>query len=255
MRTQMGNGEREIAYENRAVAFVDILGWGAAVEASVNNAELRRRLHNAVSALGAIAKKDADDDSPDYPSQDRVSQFSDSVIISVPFTRSDDLIRLVRQIAGYQQTMIINGFPFRGGITIGLMFHEGPLAFGPALNAAYHLESNQAHFPRVLIDSSLTRYIESAARKLPKHWPFVRIDSDGYYFPDYLTTLAMSKAASAQVSKMIARRLEEFAEDSRTLPKYQWLHDKWEEAKQDSGWRKTASDKLREDFWKGRRES
>lgn len=251
----MRNGVRKIVYENRAVAFIDILGWGAAVEASVKNSELRKRLHNAVDALGTIAKKDAEEDIPDYPSQDRVSQFSDSVIISVPFTQSNDLIRLVRQIAGYQLNMILSGFPLRGGITVGPMFHEGPLAFGPALNAAYHLENCQAHSPRVLIDSSLTRYIESAARKFPKHWPFVRIDSDGYYFPDYLTTLAMSKAASAQISKMIVRRLDEFAMDSRTLLKYQWLHDKWEEAKQDSVWRKKVSDKLREDFLKSKRES
>ena len=60
----MPNGEHEIVYENRAVAFVDILGWGATVEASVNDAELRKRLHNAIGALGAIAKKDADDDTP-----------------------------------------------------------------------------------------------------------------------------------------------------------------------------------------------
>jgi hypothetical protein len=62
----------------------------------------------------------------------------------------------------------------------------------------------------------------------------------------------VTEAASVQISKMIARRLQEFAVDSRTLPKYQWLNDKWEEAKQESGWRKAVSDKLREDFWKKR---
>jgi hypothetical protein len=188
----MFNKEDEIDYETRAVAFIDILGWSAAVEASASNLELRMRVHNAVWALGALAKTDTEDDTPDFPSHDRASQFSDSVIISIPFVRPFDLARLIRQIASYQRSMIMTGFTSRGGITVGSMFHEGPLAFGPALNAAYHLERCQAHFPRVLIDSSLNRYIEAAARKFPKHWPFVRIDSDGYYFSDYLTTLAMS---------------------------------------------------------------
>ena len=252
---RMFNKEDEIDYETRAVAFIDILGWTAAVEASASNSEQRMRIHNAVWALGAKAKKDVEDDTPDHPSRDRASQFSDSVIISIPFMQPLDLIRLIRQIASYQMSMIMSGFTLRGGITVGSMFHEGPLAFGPALNAAYHLERRQACFPRVLIDSSLNRYIEAAARKFPTHWPFVRINSDGYYFPDYLTTLAMSEAASAQINRMIALRLEEFTGDSRTFPKYQRLHDKWEEAKQDSGWRKAVSDKLREDFWKRKRES
>lgn len=249
----MRKQESDIDYEDRAVAFIDILGWCAAVEASVTNTELRKRLHNAVSALGEIVKKDANDDTFDCPSQDRVSQFSDSVIVSVPFEQPEDLLRLVRQIAHYQQMMVMSGFPSRGGITVGPMFHEGSLAFGPALNAAYHLESSKALYPRVLIDSSLAEHIESAAKKLPKHWPFVRMDSDGYYFPDYLTMFAMSESASAQISKMIQTRIEEFGEDQRTLPKYQWLKDKWEDAKQDSGWRKAISEKLREDFQESKR--
>ena len=92
--------EREISYENRAVAFVDILGWRTAVEVSLHAPEMRNRLHNAVWALGAMSLKDTEDDCPAYPSRDQVTQFSDSVVVSVPFAEPNDIGRLVRQIAG-----------------------------------------------------------------------------------------------------------------------------------------------------------
>jgi hypothetical protein len=85
-----------VEYENRAVAFIDILGWGKAVDESTTSSEARERLLNAVGFLGAQSKNDVEDDTPDCPSFDHVTQFSDSVVISIPYSGYFDLIRLIR---------------------------------------------------------------------------------------------------------------------------------------------------------------
>ena len=235
----------KIIFEQRLVAFIDILGWSDAVFSAVDNAELRRRLHNAVSSLGAQVAVDVEDDTPEFPSSDHFSQFSDSVIISIPFSGDDDLLRLIKQIASYQSSMLMAGFPIRGGIAAGLIYHKAAIAFGPALNAAHRLESQTAKHPRVIIDMSLAPLVESASKKMPAHWPFVTRDTDGFYHPDYLTTWAMSDAASLRLDYMIETWLAVYQDKESVLKKYKWLASKWDDAKKDAGWRKEISNKIR----------
>src|SRR5215472_10648965 len=107
-------------YQTRVTAFIDILGWTQAVSESENNAVLRARMENAVTAIHSLVANDASDVAewertiPD----DQASLFSDSLIISYPYTESNDLTRMIRRLAEYQTIMLMEGFPLRGGITI-----------------------------------------------------------------------------------------------------------------------------------------
>lgn len=233
-------------YENRAVAFIDILGWGKAVDESTTSSETREKLLNAVGFLGAQSKKDVEDDTPDCPSFDHVTQFSDSVIISMPYSGYFDLIRLIRQITSYQSIMLMDGLPLRGGIAVGPLYHAGSLVFGPALNEAYRLESKMACHPRIIITKSLDREIEMAAAKLPKHWPFAVKDEDGFYSTDYLTIYAMSQQASKDIDKKIDYWLSVYQGDERISLKYEWLKGLWEATKADAAWRAEHSRRLRD---------
>lgn len=218
----------EVSYQTRAVAFIDILGWGRAVEDSAISSELRRKLLNAVWALGALSKTDAEDDTPASPSLDQVTQFSDSVVISIPYSGHFDLLRLVRQITSYQHAMFKVGLPLRGGITVGQLYHSNSYVFGPALNEAYLLESKMAHHPRVIIAHSLKSEIEQAAASMPKGWPFVELDDDDFYSTDFLGMYAKSEWASGEVDKKINRWLSKYKDDARTYQKYVWLKSRWE---------------------------
>jgi class 3 adenylate cyclase len=236
----------EVSYEHRAIAFIDILGWRSAVANSLEDPELRRKILNTVWALGAISRKDAEDDTPEFPSFDQVSQFSDSIAISVPLAGSLDLMRLVRQVTGYQTTMLLQGFPLRGAITVGPLYHRGSLVFGPALNEAYRLESQDACHPRVIIAKSLDAQIELARKSLPQHWPFVVRDEDGYLSTDFLTALAASRL-NERVDRLLDDWLSTNEACDRVYQKYRWLKARWTTAKEDAPWREELSHRLREE--------
>lgn len=55
------------------------------------------------------------------------------------------------------------GFFFRGGVTIGDLFHDGHIVFGPALNQAYDLESKKAVYPRAILDPDLPEFISMSS--------------------------------------------------------------------------------------------
>jgi hypothetical protein len=240
----------EVSYETRVVAFIDILGWRKVVEDSVNSPDLRQKLLNAIWALGVQSKKDVEDDTSDWPSSDRATQFSDSVVISIPYSGHRDLLRLIRQITSYQHSMLFAGFFLRGGITVGPLYHQGSLVFGPALNEAYALECKHAVHPRVIVAKSLITQVEKAARLLPRHWPFIILDDDGFYSTDYVMMFATSEWATDHFDRRINHWLSLHKDNPRVHAKYEWLKARWDATKYDSGWRSEVSRRLRESFKK-----
>lgn len=242
------NENDDVTYETRAVAFIDILGWSRAVEDSATSPELRRKLLNAVWALSTQSKKDVEDDTPENPSFDQATQFSDNVVISIPYSGHRDLMRLIGQITSYQHSMFTLGLPLRGGIAVGPLFHAGSLVFGPALNEAYSLESKMASHPRVVVAKSLNPQIEKAARSLPRHWSFVVKDDDGFYSTDFLMIFAKSEWAWKHIDRKFEHWLMIHHGDERIFPKYAWLKTRWEAAKADAGWRSEKSREIRESF-------
>jgi hypothetical protein len=230
---------------------MDILGWGDAIASSVNDPRLREAMGNAVWALHSMAAHDAADIGewerpvPD----DQVCLFSDSVIISYPLRHRHDITRMIRQVGSYQTMMLTSGFVVRGGITTGRMFHEQTMAFGPALLEAISLE-RLASVPRIIVDKKLNSDVISAAKRFPPHWSFVCKDDDGFYSPDYLMPIALSDSMRGQVSHWIERKLAEFKDNERVLPKYEWLSRKFGEAIADAPWRRDihrANDALMQD--------
>jgi len=56
-------------------------------------------------------------------------------------------------------------------VTIGLLHHDTDIVFGPALNRAYVLESQQAQYPRIIIDPQAPELLECRR-------DFIDIDND-----------------------------------------------------------------------------
>lgn len=241
------DGAAAVSYDVRAVAFIDILGLGKAVSNSIASPELRRRLLNAVWAIGVRSKKDVEEDTPDHPSFDQATQFSDTVVISIPYSGFPDLLRLVIQVTSYQQMMLMSGFPLRGGIVVGPLYHAGSYVFGPALNDAYNLESKWASYPRVIIAKSLVSEIEMARNCLPRHWPFLVKDDDGFHSTDYLMMYAVSESGSKLIDQKIDHWLSLHRDNDRTFQKYRWLKARWEATKADAGWRANTLRQLHKD--------
>ena len=233
-----------VEYEKRAVAFFDILGWRRAVENSETDSELRRALLNAVWSLAARVQAYVEVETADHPSRDEYAQFSDSLIVSFPYNDHRDLFRLLKFVNEFQTSMLMLGLPLRGGVTVGPLFHTDAIAFGPAMNRAYYLESKVAMMPRVIIDRTLDGDVEATAVSLPKHWHFVLRGDDGYYETDFLTGYAMTVKIAQILEQKIDAWIEEHRDDEGILAKYTWLKARWEAAKVDAVWRVEIGSKL-----------
>lgn len=134
----------EAHYEKRLVFFFDILGWKNEIDGAGEDPRHIARLASAVRMFNANAAQVGDAGA-------RISTFSDNVVFSKPFVPGD-LHWLLQSLAITQLGLAVHGFWMRGGVTIGNLYHDEHIVFGPALNRAYHLESKLAQYPRVLID-------------------------------------------------------------------------------------------------------
>lgn len=140
----------EVQFEERIVAFIDILGWKAKVEEAVAEPALVGIMAAVLNMFSVFEQQGL------VPAQDdaRISTFSDNVVVSIrhdPDHLSGFLVGLGRVQAG----VAAMGFFLRGGVTIGKLSHTSHHVFGPGLNRAYKMESEEADTPRIILDPSV----------------------------------------------------------------------------------------------------
>lgn len=162
-----------VQYEQRVVAFVDILGFKEIIRSSQNNPDLVRRIFSALdvrkddwaamyAAEVGLTKVPADFD-------DRFHSFSDFITMSVR-PEIEEIGLLIYSIFKVCRQLLGQGFLSRGGIAIGDLYHrdgsdsegteEPSMIFGPAFIDAYLFESSHADGPRVILQNKLWQKID-----------------------------------------------------------------------------------------------
>jgi hypothetical protein len=147
-------------YEDRAVLFLDILGFSELVKTG-----RERDILSVLEVTDEVKKK--------YPFVTQgdmdISTFSDSIVVSA---KIDDGIGVARvsHYAGYLAWKFLElGILTRGGIAVGKMYHKNGTAFGPAFIEAHELESKLAIYPRILATTDVHRsFIEYEAKTRPQ---------------------------------------------------------------------------------------
>jgi hypothetical protein len=245
------------AYEDRAVAFLDILGWRDLIDRSMGDTGVLSGMGSALTYLKLISElprpvedwlrsKSEAAGQPFDPADGRLqfAQFSDSIIIS---GTASMFLPLIFQVWGINRTLFFhNGLLLRGAITTGLMYHKGSVAFGPALTAAYDLEHKSATYPRVILDPKLTSPTTTSVTQQTVAPPFstwFRQSSDGLWFFDYLNPLLFippnfneepihSQMLKEQVvpglnhaRRLICDALVKYSECTKIWEKYRWMAD------------------------------
>lgn len=151
-----GSGE----YEERYIAFVDILGFKDLVNQSQNDPSKVQALSSALDTIRPSSPKvilDAMDVEQQEDFDLRIHTFSDFVVASVPPTNVG-LCALAYVIWNLSTAWLSTKILCRGGITKGKCLHRGgpvPMVFGPAFVAAYELESSVADMPRVILSKEV----------------------------------------------------------------------------------------------------
>jgi hypothetical protein len=129
------------------VVFYDVLGWRSEIEKAGADQEKIGNLRRMILSHARVLR---------MPVQVpvNVSTFSDNIVISTPVL-DGNVPYFLRSIAAMQLMTAGMHFLLRGGITIGDIYHDDEVVFGPALNRAYELESKIAVVPRIVFDAEL----------------------------------------------------------------------------------------------------
>ena len=135
-------------YEERIVAFVDILGFSSMVSNSSSNTEEYEKIKHALDTINRV-KKQSDETNA------KVTTFSDSIVISYSVSDRDPLFYIIIDLIHLQLELLQQGVLVRGGIAKGQVRHTQEMVFGPAMVAAYELESKYAVYPRIIVEKEL----------------------------------------------------------------------------------------------------
>jgi hypothetical protein len=168
-------------YQERAVAFIDILGFAALVKASGTDRAARDKVGKLIMADQLYSRVMGK-----FLDFAEFTFLSDSFVISTePVNRT---IHLVRETGLLCRYLLLKGFPCRGAITTGLLHHRERVVVGPAFLKAYQLERTVAVYPRIVLDNvTVRKWIDDecapdTAQTALK--PLVKQDRDGLHFLD-----------------------------------------------------------------------
>lgn len=233
-----------LRYENRIVAFLDVLGWEKAIADSQKSGELTQKLGIALQGLAShvdmVTWQRQNAGPGGWPGDPMMTQFSDSLLISFADDRHAQS-SLEMLLSALTHTLFIHGFVVRGAITQGELIHRASLTYGPALVTAYKLESSEAIFPRIILDRPLGEKwgpgvpILDRDYKLLGHDRRWRQDDDTWYFFDHLSypigmrmslpsgITSFAKEMMHRWGEIITLRITENLNSPDVLRKYVWL--------------------------------
>ncbi len=137
-----------ITFENRAVAFIDALGFKDIVNSATNNLESRSQLSTLVDLLEkAVPYFDAqvNNSVPNHLIPKHI-YISDCIILSAPLTSEattnyNGLDIVIMRVIQLTHFFLKAGYLIRGGISVGKAWHTGHNIVGPAYHDAYLLEA------------------------------------------------------------------------------------------------------------------
>jgi len=243
----------EPSYGNKLVTYIDILGFSDLITRNQDDASKP----SAVLLALRLASDEVTGVSP-YPEANpedffHFATFSDHVVRS---TDVRDPAKLADVVAwefyrlALCQLSLASGLedPFdpssapnpvliRGGICVGKLFflEDRRTVFGPALVRSHELESQEAIFPRIVVDRGLIRQSRELGcdTELGCH---VCLGEDGAYFLDYLVSASLVNlqrfgVPESNITIQTHRRMieNEIAKDNsekrdeRTKHKHRWL--------------------------------
>jgi hypothetical protein len=129
----------KLEYEDRLVAFVDILGFSALVASLDTKPELHSRLHYALSYIKSYRESSQTPNTAHTSLE--VSVFSDSIAITA---EPLDTFSVLWACGWLQAQLLCSGILTRGGIAIGRTFHKEDVLYGEGFLAAYKIETSAA---------------------------------------------------------------------------------------------------------------
>jgi hypothetical protein len=157
-------------FENRAVGFIDVLGFKALVNEAVENEQARKKLVDLLALLeSAIPRLNASVDAA-VPGDliPRYQYIADCIILSAPLTDSErswynGVSIVVMRAIQLSHFFLNEGYLIRGGISAGKLWHTEFNIIGPAYQEAYQLEA-EGNEPIVQLHSHALQHWDGGSR-------------------------------------------------------------------------------------------
>lgn len=211
-------------YEDKVVAFVDILGFRNKTKNSQSIA--KKSVHTALQEIHRYVNslKTTENFSPE---DNQHYVFSDSSLFSCPL---DNIHHLIPLLAELQFLSAKNGFFMRGGVTYNKIFDKNNFFYGEGLNKAYELESKTAYYPRIIFDSTFPfdeekidttelqqdfdgcYYIDFLKKPLPLHPIDISYEENLYSYDNF-----------SKIKEFIIQEIESNKKNTSIVAKYFWL--------------------------------
>lgn len=228
------------AYEERFVAFIDILGFGDWVSRAHSDPAMRRNIVEALRAARNVASPTGGE------SGLLLHFFSDSVIASAK-PSAVGLWHLLLSVDSLAWNLLQQDVWIRGGVASGGMFVDADIAFGTGINKAYRLESMIAKYPRVVLNGDVLKKVADYAAQFDWASAYassrIHRDADGVYFLNYLNEVSAAngmKSASSHGAENLVwitrgqgirddlqHRIDATVESPEIYAKAKWMAEYW----------------------------
>ena len=146
---------QNIEFENRAVAFIDVLGFKSVVDVAAQDGNKLCELKELIDVLESTVPNLDGTVDPSVP-LDLIPKhiyISDCIILSAPLKSNKmasyrSLSILVMRVIQISHILLSKGYLIRGGISVGHVWHTDSNIVGTAYQEAYQIET-RTHVPRV----------------------------------------------------------------------------------------------------------
>ena len=226
----------EYIYQDRAVAFVDVLGFQDKLREFEQDAEARSAegaeylvspkvnefIHTFKRVTGLL-------DSDNF----RYYLFSDNICITVDYVNDPGLlISLLFTLSELFYAFAEKGYFLRGGIDVGKFVDEQTIALGVPLASAYEMESKQAVYPRILISARYRSLLQDylAEQRLPDTSALSKeqliYDSCEHFFLNVFYNVIRKEDKVAffeSFRRKITEHLHQYKKKETIHIKYEWL--------------------------------
>lgn len=251
--------KKELKYERRLIAFIDILGFKDIVKQSETDTSKIELIYSVLEYLKDWEKTEKWDlkfveieesaqykgvNNFDLRGKTNTTTFSDSIVVSV---KVDDNVNemastLIVNLAYIGTVLLEKGILFRGGLTIGNIIHvDNGTVFGQGLIDAFMLETRSAKYPRIVLSDKLLNElnypIETKRNSYPYHQYLDRYDDGCVGFHQLIyyqvieswteMTPELLTESLSKVRKVIINGLDSSFEKPEVFEKFKWLKEQY----------------------------
>lgn len=248
-----------VKYEQRVIAFIDILGFKEIIRQSEQDTGKIELLHSVLEHLKTMETAETwtmqllevEEDAQkkglknfDVRNRINTTAFSDSIVVSVKVAGNVNEMTstLVANLAYVGSMLMEKGILFRGGITIGNIIHKANgVVFGQGMIDAYLLETKSAKYPRLVLSDKLIKNLnyplERKADRYPYHQYIERFKDGcvGFHQMIHYQVLQSVEGMTEEklrerldiIRKVIIKGLDSSFEHPDVFEKYEWLKDRY----------------------------